>query len=66
MNDNWNRGNNKGHDIAQKFLEEINAHMQIFKHDKDYLGGFQVGILSTVGQLTVYENEFFCGNTEDM
>lgn len=66
MNKDFNNGCNKGHDMAQKFLDEINAHMQIFKDNKDYIGGFQTGVLATVGKLTFYDGEFFCGNTEDM
>lgn len=67
MNDNFNAGCNKGAEMAQKFLDEVNAHIQQFKDNKDYIGGFHTGVLAAIGaDLYFYDGEFFCSNTEDV
>lgn len=67
MSDDWNNGCNKGYDLAQKFLDEVNDHILRFKDNKDYVGGFHTGVLATIGaNLYFYDGQFYCSNTEDV
>lgn len=67
MSNDWSNGHNKGFDIAEKLLEELNAYAMAYAGNKDYISGLISGVYATIGaNLVEVDGEIFCGLTEDV